>query len=79
MPKTRDVHGHKVEYEDDAKPGVEYLDDRLDYKEAEVFFQQAKAHGTVELEDQAGRDYSLNYDPAGKYAVVRRKSSSGWF
>lgn len=79
MSKTQDVHGHKVDFDDDAKHGVEFLDHRLEYQEAEIFFRQAKSRGSAEFEDQDGRDYTLQYDPSGRYSVLRRKKSSGWF
>ncbi len=79
MGKTQNVHGHTVEFEDDAKHGVDYLDHRLEYPEAEVFFREAKANRSAEFEDQDGRDYSLQYNSTGRYSVVRRKTSSSWF
>ncbi|USN53482.1 MAG: hypothetical protein H6760_04990 [Candidatus Nomurabacteria bacterium] len=77
--KHRDVHGHKVFYAEEAKRGVEYLDNALDYKEAEVFFRDAKSHGESEFEDEDRRNFTLVYNKNGTYTLVYRKESRGWF
>lgn len=74
----RDVHGHTVLGEDNALNGIDYLDHDLDFKEAEVFFKQARYKGQVEFEDDKDRDFTLIYNQDGTYAVELRKSG-GWF
>lgn len=76
--KQRDVHGHNVWYTEDAKHGVEYLDNDLDYQEAEVFFRDAKLRGESRFEDDKDRNYALVYTN-GKYTLAFRKESRGWF
>ena len=77
--KHRDVHGHKVFYAEEAKRGVEYLDSDLDYKEAEVFFRDAKSRGQSALEDDDRRNFTLVYNRNGTYSLQLRKESRGWF
>ncbi len=78
--KDRDVHGHKVSGEDDAKEGINYLDHDIQYKEAEVFFDQARQKGLAQFEDDQGRNYTLIYNKDGTYRIERRSAdSSGWF
>ncbi|MDI6739489.1 MAG: hypothetical protein QME74_03900, partial [Candidatus Edwardsbacteria bacterium] len=80
MLHKQDVHGYQVYFEDDAKYGVEYLDHRIDYREAKVFFETAKNRGAAEFEDGEGRDFTLTYNRGpGNYTVARRKTSSSWF
>jgi hypothetical protein len=75
----RDVHGHSVLGDSNALDGIRYLDHSLDYKEAEVFFDQAKRRGSAEFEDAKGRNYTLVRNKDATYTVERRKKSSGWF
>ncbi|MFH0952115.1 MAG: hypothetical protein V1838_02890 [Patescibacteria group bacterium] len=78
--KKQDVHGFKVFFEKDAQKGVNYLDHDLDYKEAEIFFRNAKFRGETQFEDDDDRDYDLTYDRnKGTYTVIKRKKSGGWF
>lgn len=75
----RDVHGHTVSGEENALDGIRYLDHSLDYKEAEVFFDQAKSQGAAEFEDDKGRNYTLTRNKDATYTVERREESGGWF
>ncbi|MBU0613092.1 hypothetical protein KKB10_03690 [Patescibacteria group bacterium] len=75
----QDVHGHKVLGESSAKNGINHLDHKLDMSEAEVFFTQAKTHGSAEFEDEKGRNYTLTRNSDATYTVEKRKDSSGWF
>ena len=80
MLHKQDVHGYQVYFEDDAKHGVEYLDHRIDYREAKVFFEEAKNRGAAEFEDSENRDFTLTHTRGqGNYTVRRRQTSSGWF
>lgn len=65
------VHGFSVIYEEKAKTGIEYLRDDLDYKEARVFFDQARQRGSAPFEDDEDRQYTLFYK-AGTYTLARR-------
>ena len=76
----QDVHGHTVRGESDTKNGINYLDHKLDRGEAEVFFKQAKTHGSAEFEDEKGRNYTLIRNSNATYTVEKRKDSGGgWF
>jgi len=75
----RDVHGHTVTGEDNALDGIRYLDHSIDYKEAEVFFKQAKSGRSAQFEDDKGRNFTLIRNKNATYTVERRKSSGGWF
>lgn len=79
--ERRDIHGHVVYGEDDAKDGLNYLDYDLQKDEAEVFFRQAKLRGDAEFEDEHERQFTLIYDRGkGAYRVGRRPASGGgWF
>ncbi len=80
MPiKDRDVHGYKVSGDDDAKEGIVYLDERLDYDEAKVFFEHARTRGSAQFEDDEGRNFTLVRASDGTYLVKKRSSSGGWF
>lgn len=77
---NREIHGHKVYNEDDAREGVEYLANEIQLDEAKVFFDQAKLKGLVQFEDRKGNNYSLLYKQDGFYWVYKRKPDShGWF
>ena len=78
--KKRDIHGRKVSGEDDVKRGMDYLDHKIEYNEAQVFFDQARQKGQAQFEDEQGRNYSLIFNRDGTYRVDRRdKDSGGWF
>jgi hypothetical protein len=84
MAHQRDIHGHPVIGEDDVVKGMDYLDYDLQYAEAQVIFEQAKAHGQAQFEDGQDRDYTLKHNSDGTYTLLRRNKSgggffSGWF
>ena len=65
------VHGVYVTYEENALQGIHYLRDTLDMKEAKVFSDEARTHGSAEFEDRERRQYTLIYQN-GSYVLVRR-------
>ena len=75
---SQDVHGHKVLGDKKARDGINYLDHRLDYKEADVFFERARIKGSVQFEDDKGRNFTLKRNSDGTYTVEKRKSSGWW-
>lgn len=75
----RDIHGHTVVGDDAAAKGMAFLDESLQYAEAEVFFQQARGRGEAEFEDAQNRNYTLQYSGDGTYTVVARDPDSGGF
>jgi len=81
MEQKRDIHGHVVYGDEDAKEGLNYLDYDLQTPEAEVFFKQAKLKGTAQFEDDHERQFTLSFDRLKTaYRVERRASGGGgWF
>jgi len=71
MPLKTIVHGFPLIYEENAKGGVIYLRDDLDFQEARVFFDQARQRGVAQFEDDADHQYTLSYKN-GIYNLVRR-------
>jgi len=67
------IHNYKVKYEDDAYPGVDYLKNDLDPKEASVFFDEAKRQSMVIFEDDNDRHFILSRNPDSSF-YLRRKS-----
>lgn len=59
------IHGHTVNFEDDAEPGIYYLTHDLNPEEQKVFFDQAYSHGSAEFENHSGIRFKLvhkNYE-----------------
>lgn len=73
------IHGHTVEIEDDAEDGRRYLEEDIQYKEAQVFFEQAKYRGETQFEDDHDHQFTLSYNGDGTYTLSKRKSSGGLF
>lgn len=71
MPETTIIHGHHTAYEKDAYEGVRYLKVDLDFKEAEVFFREARTRGSADFEDDKDRQFTLIYRD-GVYTLTRR-------
>ncbi len=72
MPQKTTVHTFfSVTFEEDAHDGIRYLRDDLDYKEAKVFFDQARIRGSAEFEDDKDRQYTLIHQN-GVYTLARR-------
>ncbi|MBI4159904.1 hypothetical protein HY504_01930 [Candidatus Wolfebacteria bacterium] len=76
MLKKTTILGFTVSYEDNAREGVRYLRDDLDYRETKVFFDQAKSKGSAEFEDEYDRQFTLVYQ-RGLYVLMRRGKFSG--
>jgi len=70
MNKTL-VKAYTVYYEDNARQGIAYLRDDLDSTEAEVFFYHARIKGSAQFEDDADRQFTLEYK-SNKYTLIRR-------
>ncbi len=66
------IHGHTVLFEGAARAGVQHLLRDLDYKEAEIFFRNARAQGKAEFEDDQDRDFTLIRNTDGSYTLERR-------
>ena len=71
MPEKTIIHGYPVTHEKDVYEGVSYLRDDLDSSEAKVFFDQARARGSANFEDDEDRQFTLVYQN-GVYNLIRR-------
>lgn len=71
MAEKTTVHGFSVIYEQNTIEGIRYLRDDLDFNEARVFFDQARARGFSKFEDDEDRQYTLFYK-GGTYTLTRR-------
>jgi len=69
MQNKRDVHGHVVYADDEAKHGLNYLDYDLEGDAAEAFFRQAKQTGQAMFEDEHEHQFLLTYR-SGAYYVT---------
>lgn len=69
--KKTDVHTFPTSYEENASEGIRHLEEDLSYEEAKVFYDQARAHGSAEFEDDADRQFTLSYQ-SGAYTLIRR-------
>lgn len=72
MPNTVFVHGLKVAFEENARPGIDYLSNDLDTNEARIFFDQARVKGSAQFEDDEDRQYTLFYQKDGSFVLARR-------
>ncbi|MBI4426240.1 MAG: hypothetical protein HY567_01565 [Candidatus Kerfeldbacteria bacterium] len=70
MDQKRDIHGHVVYGDNEAKDGLNYLDYDLKGDAAEAFFRQAKQTGLAVFEDEHERRFSLTYK-GGAYYMER--------
>ncbi len=77
MPETS-IHGFHVIYEDHDYPGIRYLRDDLDQREAKVFFDQARQRGSAQFESDGELNFTLAYHD-GEYALSRRSGGGGGF
>lgn len=66
------IHGFKTKYEENAKPGIDYLLYDLDKEEATVFFKQAKREKFAKFEDDYEHQFTLMYNPDDTYTLLRR-------
>jgi len=71
--KTIYIRGFKVNFEEDARNGVNYLLYDLDEKEARIFFDQARLKNFANFEDDREGQYTLSYNPDGSYTLTRRE------
>ncbi len=67
------VHNHKVNYEDDAQAGIDYLRIDLDANEAEVFFSAARRQSSVNFEDDNDRHFILTHNSSDNTYLLKRK------
>ena len=67
------LYGYYINYEDDARDGIYYLQYQIDPEEARVFFEQARLKGSCPFEDQYNRDFLLTYNyNDGSYTLTRK-------
>jgi len=72
-PHKENIRGFSVKYDDDAKEGIKYLRDDLQYGEDKTLFDAARLTGQAEFEDDYDRDWTLMYNRGeGSYTLIRR-------
>lgn len=72
--KKETIHGFWVTFDEEAREGMRYLREDLQYKEAKTFFDAARLTGSAEFEDDDDRDWTLIYNRGdGTYTLIRRQ------
>ncbi len=71
MLQKTSIHGFIVSYEENARNGIRYLRDDLDFQEARIFFDQARQKGMAPFEDDQDKQYTLYYQN-GAYLLAGR-------
>lgn len=66
------IHGHKVQYEDNAYSGIYHLQTDLNAQEANVFFNEAKSRHTAPFEDDNEHHFILTHNSDGSYLLERK-------
>jgi hypothetical protein len=56
----------------EGRPAVQYLRNDLQAEEARIFFDQARARGQVDFEDEQENNFTLVYNRGGFYTIVFR-------
>jgi len=64
------ILGKIVEYNEDARTGIDYLIHRIESHEAKVFFDQAFSKGVAHFETQMGTNYKLVRE-SGEYRLEK--------
>lgn len=71
MIQKASIHGFPIVYDEKTKAGMEYLRDDLDFTEARVFFDAARAKGSANFEDDNDRQFTLAYQK-GVFILMMR-------
>lgn len=66
------IHSYKVMYEENAQPGVYYLQTDLNTQEARPFFDEARAKRKAFFEDDNERHFILTHNSDGSYLLERK-------
>ncbi len=72
MAETKYIHDYRVRYDSDAKEGAYHLKDHLETAESKVFFEMAKKNKLCQFEDNADRNYTLEYEGNNLFVLTRR-------
>ncbi|MFA5386550.1 MAG: hypothetical protein WC297_02730 [Candidatus Paceibacterota bacterium] len=66
------IHNYKVMYEENAQPGVYYLQADLNTQEAKPFFDEARNKRIAVFEDDNERHFILTHNSDGSYSLERK-------
>jgi hypothetical protein len=66
------IHGFITNYNEEGMPAVRYLRYDLQPEEARVFYDQARAKGQADFEDEYENNFTLVYNRDGTYTIVFR-------
>lgn len=69
--KNFDLHGCRINHEDDVKDIHIYLENHLDEKEFHTLFDHAKLHQQAFFQDESGHHYVIDYKN-GEYFIIKR-------
>ncbi|MDA2922138.1 hypothetical protein MYX07_02605 [Patescibacteria group bacterium AH-259-L07] len=72
--KSKIIRGYTVQYNDDAKKGVEHLAYTLSYAESDSLFRNARISGKIKFEDRVGKNYTL-VRKTGSTFVLKKRSA----
>ena len=70
------INYYRIKYEDqetDISYAIDYLRDDLKIDEAKVFFEQAKATGQAQFEDDDDRQFTLQYNSGDNYYTLIKR------
>ena len=71
--KKEQVYGFWVIFEEEFRPGINYLENDLQINEAKTIFNAAKQNGFAEFEDDSDRDWTLLYNKNDyTYTLIKR-------
>ena len=69
------LNGYYLKYEDSETGinyGLDYLRNKLQPPESVVFFNQARASGQAQFEDDYDRQFTLIYNNDGTFTLLKR-------
>lgn len=65
------LHSCEINYEDEAKEALMYLENHLDLEEFKTIFDQARSHGKAYFQDRAGHHFLVEYKN-GEYFLLKK-------
>jgi hypothetical protein len=68
---TLHLHSCHINYDNDAKEGVIFLENHLDLKEFETLFGYAKDHREAFFQDREGHHYEIEYK-SEQYFLIKK-------
>lgn len=68
---TIELHGHHINYDDNVKEAVKYIEEHLDEKEFQTLFDYAKHYQEAYFQDNLTHHYIIEYKN-GEYFIIKR-------